>query len=43
MPDFSLPSASRRNVLRGIGGAALLGAGVPLLSACGGSGASSDP
>ncbi|MFF1292902.1 MULTISPECIES: ABC transporter substrate-binding protein [unclassified Streptomyces] len=43
MPDFSLPSASRRSVLRGIGGAAVLGAGIPLLSACGGSGASSDP
>ncbi|MGW7209621.1 ABC transporter substrate-binding protein [Streptomyces sp. NPDC054837] len=43
MPDFSLPSASRRSILRGIGGAAVLGAGIPLLSACGGSGASSDP
>ncbi|MEU9912024.1 ABC transporter substrate-binding protein [Streptomyces sp. NPDC051001] len=43
MPDFSLPSASRRSVLRGIGGAAVLGAGIPLLSACGGSGASADP
>ncbi|MDQ0600622.1 multiple sugar transport system substrate-binding protein [Streptomyces canus] len=43
MPDFSLPSASRRSVLRGIGGAAVLGAGIPLLSACGGSGTSADP
>ncbi|WP_330282798.1 ABC transporter substrate-binding protein [Streptomyces sp. NBC_00588] len=39
-----LPSPSRRSLLRGVGGAALLaGAGVPLLSACGGSGSSSDP
>ena len=43
MPDFSLPAASRRSVLRGIGGAAVLGAGIPLLSACGSSGSSSDP
>ncbi|MFJ5534511.1 ABC transporter substrate-binding protein [Streptomyces sp. NPDC093261] len=40
----SLPSPSRRSLLRGIGGAAVLaGAGIPLLSACGGSGTSSDP
>ncbi|MFD3502760.1 ABC transporter substrate-binding protein [Streptomyces sp. NPDC058676] len=48
MPDLSpsglsLPSPSRRTLLRGVGGAALLGAGIPLLSACGGSGTSSDP
>ncbi|MCD9880103.1 ABC transporter substrate-binding protein [Streptomyces guryensis] len=41
---LSLPSPSRRGLLRGVGGAALLaGAGIPLLSACGGSGSSSDP
>ncbi|MFG2554508.1 ABC transporter substrate-binding protein [Streptomyces sp. NPDC048581] len=40
---LSLPSPSRRTLLRGIGGAAVLGAGVPLLSACGGSGTASDP
>lgn len=41
---LSLPSPSRRGLLRGVGGAALLaGAGIPLLSACGSSGASSDP
>ncbi|KPH99547.1 extracellular solute-binding protein family 1 [Actinobacteria bacterium OK074] len=39
----SRPVPSRRSVLRGIGGAAALGAGIPLLSACGGSGTSSDP
>jgi multiple sugar transport system substrate-binding protein len=39
----SLPSPSRRGVLKGVGGAALLGAGIPLLSACGSSGGSSDP
>ncbi|UUU19878.1 ABC transporter substrate-binding protein [Streptomyces sp. DSM 40750] len=39
----SMPGTSRRAVLRGLGGAALLGAGIPLLSACGGSGTSSDP
>ncbi|MGW1157687.1 ABC transporter substrate-binding protein [Streptomyces sp. NPDC002519] len=40
----SLPSPNRRSLLRGIGGAAVLaGAGIPLLSACGGSGTSSDP
>jgi multiple sugar transport system substrate-binding protein len=39
---LSLPSPSRRSVLRGVGGAALLaGAGIPLLSACGSSGSSS--
>ncbi|MER7402409.1 ABC transporter substrate-binding protein [Streptomyces sp. NPDC000070] len=36
-------SASRRTLLRGIGGATLLGAGIPLLSACGGSGTAADP
>ncbi|WP_328426357.1 ABC transporter substrate-binding protein [Streptomyces sp. NBC_00443] len=40
---LSLPSPSRRTLLRGIGGAAALGAGIPLLSACGGSGTASDP
>ncbi|MGF0174891.1 ABC transporter substrate-binding protein [Streptomyces sp. Marseille-Q5077] len=40
---LSLPSTSRRTLLRGIGGAAVLGAGIPLLSACGGSGTASDP
>ncbi|MGN9755492.1 ABC transporter substrate-binding protein [Streptomyces sp. SD31] len=40
---LSLPSTSRRTVLRGVGGAAVLGAGIPLLSACGGSGSASDP
>ncbi|MFF4588768.1 ABC transporter substrate-binding protein [Streptomyces sp. NPDC001388] len=40
---LALPSPSRRTLLRGIGGAAVLGAGIPLLSACGGSGTSSDP
>ncbi|MET7480521.1 extracellular solute-binding protein [Streptomyces sp. NPDC005648] len=41
---LSLPSPSRRSLLRGVGGAALLaGAGIPLLSACGSSsGSSSD-
>ncbi|MFE9097962.1 ABC transporter substrate-binding protein [Streptomyces sp. NPDC007264] len=34
---LSLPGPSRRTLLRGIGGAAALGAAVPLLSACGGS------
>ncbi|WP_371671293.1 ABC transporter substrate-binding protein [Streptomyces sp. NBC_00289] len=34
---------SRRGLLRGIGGAAVLGAGIPLLSACGDSGSASDP
>ncbi|GGW48025.1 ABC transporter substrate-binding protein [Streptomyces lucensis JCM 4490] len=39
-----LPAPSRRSLLRGTGGAALLaGAGIPLLSGCGGSGSSSDP
>ncbi|MGW5283024.1 ABC transporter substrate-binding protein [Streptomyces collinus] len=38
------PGPSRRSLLRGAGGAALLaGAGTPLLSACGGSGSSADP
>ncbi|MDO0913655.1 ABC transporter substrate-binding protein [Streptomyces sp. DT2A-34] len=40
---LSLPSPSRRTLLRGVGGAAVLGAGIPLLSACGGSGSASDP
>ncbi|NUT29022.1 MAG: carbohydrate ABC transporter substrate-binding protein [Streptomyces sp.] len=40
---LSLPSPSRRTLLRGVGGAALLGAGIPLLSACGGSATASDP
>ncbi|WP_128435422.1 ABC transporter substrate-binding protein [Streptomyces cyaneus] len=40
---LSLPSPSRRTLLRGVGGAAVLGAGIPLLSACGGSGTASDP
>jgi multiple sugar transport system substrate-binding protein len=48
MPDLSpsglsFPTPSRRTMLRGMGGAALLGAGIPLLSACGGSGTSADP
>ncbi|WP_105970407.1 ABC transporter substrate-binding protein [Streptomyces geranii] len=33
---LSVPGPSRRTLLRGIGGAAALGAAVPLLSACGG-------
>ncbi|MFI2432388.1 ABC transporter substrate-binding protein [Streptomyces sp. NPDC018693] len=41
--SLALPSPSRRTLLRGIAGATVLGAGVPLLSACGGSGTSSDP
>lgn len=40
---LSLPAPNRRTLLRGIGGAAVLGAGIPLLSACGGSGTASDP
>lgn len=41
---LSVPGPSRRSVLRTAGGAALLaGVGTPLLSACGGSGSSSDP
>ncbi|GGW10339.1 ABC transporter substrate-binding protein [Streptomyces capoamus] len=41
---LSLPGPSRRSLLRGAGGAALLaGTGIPLLSACGGSGSGSDP
>ncbi|PAZ09570.1 sugar ABC transporter substrate-binding protein [Streptomyces sp. SA15] len=39
----SFPAATRRTLLRGMGGAALLGAGIPLLSACGGSGTAADP
>ncbi|MFD3498147.1 extracellular solute-binding protein [Streptomyces sp. NPDC058676] len=39
-----MPDPSRRRLLRGVGGAALFaGAGIPLLSACGSSGTSSDP
>ncbi|MEU9327806.1 extracellular solute-binding protein [Streptomyces canus] len=38
----SLPSPSRRGLLKGMGGAALLGAGIPLLSACGSSDSASD-
>ncbi|WP_330460963.1 extracellular solute-binding protein [Streptomyces sp. NBC_00820] len=42
--DPRVPGPSRRSLLRGAGGAAVLaGAGVPLLSACGGSGSGSDP
>src|SRR5438874_359774 len=37
-----MSGTSRRTVLRGLGGAAVLGAGIPLLSACAGSSASSD-
>ncbi|MFF8731260.1 ABC transporter substrate-binding protein [Streptomyces sp. NPDC015171] len=41
---LSVPGPSRRSLLRGAGGAAVLaGAGIPLLSACGGSGSGSDP
>ncbi|BBC33453.1 putative secreted solute-binding protein [Streptomyces graminofaciens] len=40
---LSIPGPSRRTMLRGIGGAAALGAGIPLLSACGGSDTSADP
>ncbi|WP_327743404.1 extracellular solute-binding protein [Streptomyces europaeiscabiei] len=36
-PGRPMPAPGRRTVLRGIGGAALLGGGVPLLSACAGS------
>ncbi|MFC8963820.1 ABC transporter substrate-binding protein [Streptomyces sp. NPDC057094] len=43
LPGQSVPTPSRRTLLRGIGGAAALGAGIPLLSACGGSGSSADP
>ncbi|NEC91692.1 ABC transporter substrate-binding protein [Streptomyces sp. SID12501] len=39
---LSVPGPSRRTLLRGVGGAAALGAAVPLLSACGGSDSSSD-
>ncbi|TKA03202.1 ABC transporter substrate-binding protein [Actinacidiphila oryziradicis] len=38
---LSIPSPSRRTLVRGLGGAAALGAGIPLLSACGGSSSSS--
>ncbi|MGW3724674.1 ABC transporter substrate-binding protein [Streptomyces sp. NPDC000851] len=40
---LTLPGPSRRTLLRGVGGAAVLGAGIPLLSACGGSGTAADP
>jgi len=40
---LSVPGPSRRTLLRGIGGAAALSASIPLLSACGGSTAASDP
>ncbi|MGW1539351.1 ABC transporter substrate-binding protein [Streptomyces sp. NPDC002309] len=40
---LTLPGPSRRTLLRGVGGAAALGAGIPLLSACGGSGTAADP
>ncbi|MEH0628341.1 ABC transporter substrate-binding protein [Streptomyces stelliscabiei] len=42
-PGQPMPAPSRRTVLRGIGGAAVLGGGIPLLSACGGGSGSSDP
>ncbi|WP_199837453.1 ABC transporter substrate-binding protein [Streptomyces caniscabiei] len=40
LPSFgqSMSGPSRRSLLRGRGGAAVLGAGIPLLGACGGSG-----
>ncbi|MFB7338168.1 ABC transporter substrate-binding protein [Streptomyces adustus] len=41
---LSVPDPSRRSLLRGIGGAAVVaGAGIPLLTACGGSGTAADP
>jgi multiple sugar transport system substrate-binding protein len=40
---LSSPGPARRALLRGLGGAVALGAGLPLLSACGGSGTASDP
>jgi multiple sugar transport system substrate-binding protein len=40
---LALRPPSRRTLLRGMGGTAVLGAGIPLLSACGGSGTASDP
>ena len=39
---LSVPGPSRRTLLRGIGGAAALGAAAPLLSACGDSDSGSD-
>ncbi|MCD7436659.1 ABC transporter substrate-binding protein [Streptomyces lincolnensis] len=42
-PCSPLSGTTRRTLLRGMGGAAVLGVGIPLLSACGGSGSSSDP
>lgn len=38
---LAIPSPSRRTLVRGLGGAAALGTGIPLLSACGGSSSSS--
>ena len=38
-----MPVAGRRTVLRGIGGAAVLGTGIPLLGACGGSETAAGP
>ncbi|MET7383686.1 ABC transporter substrate-binding protein [Streptomyces sp. NPDC005529] len=43
LPGPPAPTPSRRTLLRGIGGAAALGAGIPLLSACGGSDSAADP
>jgi multiple sugar transport system substrate-binding protein len=40
---LSSPGPARRTLLQGVGGAVALGAGLPLLSACGGSGTASDP
>ena len=40
---FTSPRTPRRTVLRGMAGAAALGAGVPLLSACGSGGSGADP
>ncbi|MET8806564.1 extracellular solute-binding protein [Streptomyces sp. NPDC004546] len=43
LSGLSVPGPSRRSVLRGAGSAAVLaGAGIPLLSACGGSSSASD-
>ncbi|WP_237313030.1 ABC transporter substrate-binding protein [Streptomyces sp. AMCC400023] len=41
-PGRSMPAPGRRTVLRGIGGAAVLGGAIPLLSACAGSSAPGD-
>ncbi|WP_030231049.1 MULTISPECIES: ABC transporter substrate-binding protein [unclassified Streptomyces] len=40
---LSTPGLDRRTLLRGLGGAVALGAGLPVLSACGGSGTAADP